>query len=130
MNSETVNDALPVKLKRSGGGRAFHSQLEPFVDFIREQRQRRKTWKEIAAVLRAEKGCVISAQGVHQFCRRYTQRQSWPHWERDTANLAPVNAPSSVNEPPRRIVTASTPAERAFRRPHPSDIKLNDPTKV
>ena len=130
MNSETVNDGLPVKRKRSGGGRAFHSQLEPFVDFIREQRQRGRTWKEIAALLRAEKGCVISAQGVHQFCRRYTQRQNRPHWERDTANLAPVNAPSSVNEPPRRIVTASTPAERAFRRPHPSDIKLNDPTKV
>ena len=36
MSSETVNDAQPVKRKRSGGGRAFHSRLEPFVDFIRE----------------------------------------------------------------------------------------------
>ena len=130
MNSETVNDGLPVKRKRSGGGRAFHSRLEPFVDFIREQRQRSRTWKEIAAMLRAEKGCVISAQGVHQFCRRYTQRQSWPHWERETTNASSANSPGSVDEPPRRIVTASTPAERAFRRPNPSDIKLNDPTKV
>jgi len=130
MNSETVNDALPVKRKRSGGGRAFHSRLEPFVDFIREQRQRRRTWKEIAELLRAEKDCVISAQGVHQFCRRYIQRQNRPHWERETANSSPAKSPDSMSEPPRRIVTASTPAERAFRRPNPSDIKLNDPTKV
>lgn len=130
MNSETVNDALPVKRKRSGGGRAFHSRLEPFVDFIREQRQRRGTWKEIAELLRIEKGCVISAQGVHQFYRRYSQRQNRPHWERETANASPANSSGSVTEPPRRFVTASTPAERAFRRPNPSDIKLNDPTKV
>ena len=130
MNSETVNDALPVKRKRSGGGRAFHSRLEPFVDFIREQRQRRRTWKEIAELLRTEKGCVISAQGIHQFCRRYIQRLNRPHWERETAIGSPTDSSRSANEPPRRIVIASTPAERAFRRPNPSDIKLNDPTKV
>jgi hypothetical protein len=130
MNSETVNDALPVKRKRSGGGRAFHSRLEPFVNFIREQRQRRRTWKEIAELLRAEKGCVVSAQGVHQFYRRYIQRQNRPHWEHETANTSPANSPDSVSEPLRRIVPASIPAERAFRRPNPSDIKLNDPTKV
>jgi len=130
MNPDIINVAQPVKRKRSGGGRAFHSRLEPFVDFIREQRQRRRTWKEIAELLRAEKGCVISAQGVHQFWRRYTQRQNRPHWERETANALPTPAPDSVSEPPRKIVTASTPAERAFRRPNPRDIKLNDPTKV
>ena len=130
MSSETVNDAQPVRRKRCGGGRAFHSRLEPFVDFIREQRQQRKTWKEIAELLRVEKGCVISAQGVHQFCRRYTQRQNRPHWEHEAANTSPVNVPASVSRPPRGIVTASTPAVRPFRRPNPNDIKLNDPTKV
>jgi hypothetical protein len=130
MNPDIINGAQPVKRKRSGGGRAFHSRLEPFVDFIREQRQRRRTWKEIAALLRTEQGCVISVQGVHQFCRRYSQRQNRPHWERDAANPAPANLPASVTDPTRRLVTASTPAERAFRRPNPSDIKLNDPTKV
>ena len=93
-------------------------------------RFRRRTWKEIAELLRAEKGCVISAQGVYQFCRRYTQRQNRPHWEREAINPSVANSPGSVIEPPRKIVTASTPAERAFRRPNPSDIKLNDPTKV
>jgi hypothetical protein len=130
MSSETVNDAQPVKRKRSGGGRAFHSRLEPFVDFIREQRQQRKTWKEIAALLRTEKGCVITAQGAHQFSRRYTQRQNRPHWERETAKVWPVNTPGSAIEPPRKIVTACTPAVRPFRQPNPNDIKLNDPTKV
>lgn len=130
MNSETVNESLPIKRKRSGGGRAFHSRLEPFVDFIREQRQRRRTWKEIAELLGAEKGCVISAQGVHQFCRRYLQRQNRPHWERETASAFSANAPGPLTGPPRRIVTASTPAGRPFRRPNSNDIKLNDPTKV
>ena len=130
MSSETVNDARPVKRKRPGGGRAFHSRLEPFVDFIREQRQQRKTWKEIVELLRTEKGCVITAQGAHQFSRRYTQRQNRPHWERETAKVWPASAPGSAIEPPRGIVTASTPSERPFRRPNPNDIKLNDPTKV
>ena len=64
MNQDIINDGGPVKRKRCGGGRPFHSRLEPFVDFIREQRQRRRTWQEIAAVLFSEKGCPITAQGV------------------------------------------------------------------
>ena len=56
---------------KRGGGRAYHSQLAPFVDFIREQRQRRRTWKEIAELLRTEKGCFVTLQGVHQFYRRF-----------------------------------------------------------
>ena len=99
-------------------------------NFIREQRQQRKTWKEIAALLRTEKSCVITAQGAHQFSRSYTQRQNRPHWERETAKLWPANTSGSAIEPPRKIVTASTPAVRPFRQPNPNDIKLNDPTKV
>src|ERR1039457_5614883 len=67
MNPEIINDGGLAKRKLCGGGRAFHSRLEPFVDFIREQRQRRRTWQEIAAVLFSETGCAITAQGVHQF---------------------------------------------------------------
>ena len=58
------------------GGRPFHSILEPHFDFIREQRQQRKTWQEIATLLRTEKGCVITFQGLHQFYRRYLKRQA------------------------------------------------------
>ena len=48
MNSKSINVNQPVKRTRSGGGRPFHSRLEPFVEFIREQRQQRKAWQEIA----------------------------------------------------------------------------------
>ena len=88
----------PVKWKRVGGGRAFHSRLEPFVDFIREQRQRRASWKELAAMLSADKDCPITAQGVHQFYRRYVKRQARPRWESAPATppAAPEPAPSSA----------------------------------
>src|SRR5580765_7578971 len=110
MNSETVNDALPAKRKRSGGGRAFHSRLEPFVDFIREQRRRRKTWKEIAALLLAAKatGCVITAQGVHQFPRRATQRQNLPHRKHATAKVWSVTSSGSAIDPPRKSISVPT----------------------
>jgi hypothetical protein len=55
-----MNDAPASKRAKHGGGRAFHSRLEPYADFIREQRQRRKTWKEIADLLQTEKGCAIT----------------------------------------------------------------------
>ena len=51
-----MNDDAIVHQPKRGGGRAYHSRLEPFVDFIREQRQRRRTWKEIAEFLREQKG--------------------------------------------------------------------------
>jgi hypothetical protein len=54
MESGTKNDAPPAK---NGGGPAFHSRLEPHVEFIRELRQQRRTWKEIASLLGTEKGC-------------------------------------------------------------------------
>ena len=80
MNPDIISNVGPAKRKLCGGGRAFHSRLEPFVDFIREQRQQRKTWQEIAAVLFSEKGCAITAQGVHQFYRRYIQRRVQTHY--------------------------------------------------
>ena len=42
------------------GGRAFHSILEPHFDFIHQQRQRRKTWQEIADLLFNEKGIRVT----------------------------------------------------------------------
>ena len=79
MDSETKN-------KRRGGGRAYRSRLELFAEFIREQRQQRRTWQEIAARLRTEKDCVITFQGLHQFYRRYLKRQARSHWESEAVN--------------------------------------------
>jgi hypothetical protein len=105
MNSKSINVNQSVKRNRSGGGRPFHSRLELFVEFIREQRQQRRTWQEIAARLRTEKDCVITSQGLHQFYRRYLKRKARPHWE-DAAEIAqpataqpPSNKPMSATDP-------------------------------
>ena len=128
MNENASNHDEPVKRSRGGGGPAFHSKLEPFVDIIRESRRHRKTWREIAAALFHEKNCAITAQGVHQFYRRHLQRRAKGHWE--DAQSARPNIPASRPEPVRQPVLAVTPASRPFRQPNPENITLNDPTKV
>src|SRR5258706_13345968 len=120
MDLEPISDAR----SRSGGGRAFHSRLEPFVNFIRQQRQKRKTWKEIAQLLRAEKGCAITFQGVHQFYRRFLKRQARPHWERLTDTAQPLDKPTTSTRP--NTALASTPRTPSFRLPPTDGIQLND----
>ena len=121
MDSESRNE-------RHGGGRAYRSRLESFVDFIHEQRRHRLTWQEIAALLRTEKGCAITFQGLHQFYRRYLKRQARIHWE-DGAVMSP---PAAVkpSAPAHKPVLAATPMPRSYRQPSPENIKLNDPTKL
>ena len=106
MNSKSINVKQPVKRNRSGGGRPFHSRLESFVEFIREQRQQRRTWQEIAARLRTEKDCVITSQGLHQFYRRYLKRKARPHWE-DAAEIA---QPATAQPPSDKPMSATDPA--------------------
>jgi hypothetical protein len=119
-----MSDAQTKKRLKQGGGKAFHSRLEPFVEFIREQRQRRKTWQEIAELLRTEKSCPITFQGVYQFYRRFVKRQTRPHWERETLS------PTLPTDPPRKTVLASLPPARPFKAPNPDSIQLNDPTNL
>lgn len=126
-NDSTIMSEMHLeKSARFGGGRAFHSRLEPFVDFIREQRKRRKTWKEIAALLRTERACPITFQGVYQFYRRFVTRQTRRHWE----NEAGVSPGASPGEPRRKSVAASIPQPRPFKTPNPDSINLNDPTDL
>ena len=129
MNPEIINDGQPAKHKRCGGGRAFHSRLEPFVDFIRDQRQRRRTWQEIAAVLFSEKNCAITAQGVHQFYRRHLQRRAETHWE-ETPSVSKATTTPNGMAPARKPILAATPQPREVRRPNPEDMTLNDPTNI
>jgi hypothetical protein len=122
MNAEIINDGQPVNRKRRGGGRAFHSRLEPFVNFIREQRQRRKTWKEIAAALTSEKGCAITTQGVHQFYRRLLQRRAKGHWE-DAGNdfrLPPAHPDVAASRPQSQ--QSPLPKPVPFNRPDRSNL--------
>jgi len=121
-----MNDEATRHRPKRGGGRAYHSRLESFVDYIREQRQRRRTWKEIAESLRAEKGCSVTLQGVHQFYRRYVLRSRKPHWETQD----PVIPPPETATPAPRTVLAETPPARRFRRPAADDLTLNNPLNV
>ena len=121
MDSET-------KKERRGGGRAYRSRLESFVDFIREQRQQRQTWQQIATLLRTEKDCAITFQGLHQFYRRYLKRQAKPHWEDGAVMSQPATV--KLQAPAYKPVLAATPMPRSFRQPSPENIKLNDPTKL
>ena len=113
---------------KRGGGRAYRSRLELFAEFIREQRQQRRTWQEIAARLRTEKDCIITFQGLHQFYRRYLKRQARPHWENEA--IASVAQPPKSNGQNRKPVLAATPLPLPFRQPNANDMNLNDPTKV
>ena len=124
MDLETKNG----RQMKHGGGRAYRSRLESFVEFIRQQRQQRRTWQEIAAQLRTDKDCAITFQGLHQFYRRYLKRQNRPHWETEAAVAQPATAKPQT--PVRNPVLASTPNARPFRQPSPENINLNDPTKI
>ena len=117
MSPEIINDKLPAERRRAGGGRAFHSRLEPFVDFIREQRQRRKTWKEIAATLSGEKDCAITAQGVHQFYRRHLLRRAKGHWEDESSQVAaqPTTPNAAANRSQKRL--SPLPPKPNFKQP-------------
>jgi hypothetical protein len=131
MNPDIINDGGPAKRKHCGGGRAFHSRVGPFVEFIREQRQRRMTWQEIAALLSSEKGCAITAQGIHQFYRRHLRRRAQTHWEETSSVSKETTAQNSIAPAPaRKPILAATPQPREVRRPNPEDMKLNDPTNI
>lgn len=119
-----MSDEQTTQRAKHGGGRAYHSRLEPFVDFVREQRRRRRTWKEIADLLRIEKGCSVTFQGVHQYYRRYVLRSRKPHWE------SPTLLPPEATTPETRPVLAETPPTRPFRRPPADDLTLNNPLNV
>jgi hypothetical protein len=122
MDAEIINDPQTPKRKRFGGGRAFRSRLEPFVDFIREQRQHRKTWQEIAELLSTDKSCVITAQGVHQFFRRHLRRSAKGHWENES------NQP--VSQPARPTTAAKRPQPQSAPLPVQSSFKRPDASKL
>jgi hypothetical protein len=94
------------------GGKPFHSILEPQYDFIRELRQRRKTWQEIADLLLSEKGIRVTFHAPYLFYRRRLKRATKPHWE-DVENI-------SKFQPARSNAAASRPQPRPSRLPKPS----------
>jgi hypothetical protein len=92
------SDAIAPSLTHGfpGQPRVYHSRLESFVDFIRDQRQQRRTWQEIAVRLRDEKSCPITLQGLYQFYRRHLRRQARHHWESESAVAQPTPATTTT----------------------------------
>jgi hypothetical protein len=116
-------------VQRKRGGRAFQSVLTPHFDFIREQRQRRKAWREITESLAAEKDIRVCLHTVYYFYKRRLKRLGRPNWE-DTGVSAADHQSATAPTPLQKPILATTPQQREFRRPNAQDIKLNDPTKV
>ena len=98
------------------GGKAFHSILEAHFDFIHKQRQRRKTWEEIAKLLLTEKGINVTLYAPYRFYRRKLKRAS--NWE---------NAGNDSRLPPAHPdVAASRPQSRPSPLPQPAPFKQPD----
>jgi hypothetical protein len=95
------------------GGRAYHSVLEAHFEFIREQRRRRKTWREIADLLFTEKGIRVTFYAPYLFYRRRLKRAAKPHWEDSTKD----------SQPTRPIIVAKRPQSHAGPLPQPVPFK-------
>src|SRR5271163_3236276 len=90
--------------QQKGGGKPFRSILEPHFEFIRELRQRRKTWREITGLLLTEKGIRVTVFAPYLFYRRKLKRTAKPNWENAGNN--------SQAQPARPNVAASRPQSR------------------
>jgi hypothetical protein len=111
--------------QRKGGGKPFRSILEPHFEFIRELRQRRKTWRQITELLLTEKNIRVTVYAPYLFYRRKLKRATKPHWENAGNN--------SESQPARPVAAASwsqkqpSPLEQqsSFNRPNLSKINTD-----
>lgn len=106
--------------QRKHGGRAYHSVLEPHFDFIQQQRQRRKTWQEIANLLLSEKGIHVTFYAPYRFYRRRLKRAAKPNWESSAGEIQPTHPSAIPDRSPSR--PAPLPVKPTFKRPALSTI--------
>jgi hypothetical protein len=90
--------------------RSFHSILEPHFDFIRESRQRRKTWQEIADLLFTEKGIRVTLYAPYRFYRRKLKRAAKPNWENpgNNSEAHPARPNMAASAVPTRLMCPAT----------------------
>ena len=112
--------------QRKGGGKPFRSILEPHYDFIRELRQRRKTWKQIAELLFTEKGVRVTVFAPYLFYRRKLKRAAKPNWENagNNSESHPARPNVAASRPESRL--SPLPQQNAFNRPNLSKIKTEE----
>jgi hypothetical protein len=115
--------AMTETTHRKRGGKPFHSILEPHFDFIRELRQRRRTWKEIAESLFSEKGIHVTFHAPYLFYRRQLRRRAKGHWENEVNQVA-AQPPTSSN------AASSRPQKRLSPLPPKSNFKQPDREKI
>lgn len=134
--------AMAGKKKRTGGGRAYHSVLEPYQERIQQLRRQRLTWKEIADRLATECGVRVTLHAVYRFCRRRVRRS--PSWEEALAlrqpQTIPGGPPTEPDNPGPTVPSDETTVPRApevtgrrpylpvsnFRRPDTKSFKKED----
>ena len=109
--------------QRKRGGRAYHSVLEPHFDFIHQQRQRRKTWQEIADLLFSEKGIRVTFYAPYRFYRRRLKRAAKPNWENSAGEIQPANPANPAIQPASR--PAPLPKQNTFNRPNIKNINTD-----
>jgi hypothetical protein len=106
------------------GGKPFHSILEPHFDFIRELRQRRKTWHEIAELLLTEKGIHVTFHAPYLFYRRKLKRAAKPHWEDSITDAQSVPSDTAASQPQPR--PGPLPPPPRFQRPDRSKFNTDE----
>jgi hypothetical protein len=108
------------------GGKAFHSILEPHFDFIHQQRQRRKTWQEIAKSLLTEKGIRVTLYAPYRFYRRKLKRAAKSNWENagNDSRLPPAHPDVTASRPQSR--QAPLPPQQTFQRPNKTKLTTDN----
>ena len=113
---------MTEKAQRKGGGKPFRSIFEPHFEFIRELRQRRKTWRQITELLLIERDIRVTVFAPYLFYRRKLKRATKPNWENAGNNSEEQPARPNVvaSRPPSR--PAPLPKQNAFNRPNIKNI--------
>jgi hypothetical protein len=102
--------------QRKGGGKPFRSILEPHFEFIRELRQRRKTWRQITELLLTEKGIRVTFYAPYLFYRRKLKRAAKPNWENPSTDFQPAHPNVAVSRPQSR--PSPLPPKPVFKQPN------------
>ena len=111
--------------QRKGGGKPFRSILEPHFEFIRELRQRRKTWRQITELLLTEKGIRVTVYAPYLFYRRKLKRAAKPNWENagNNSKSQPARPNTAASRP--QSLQSPLPQQNAFNRPNLSKINTD-----
>jgi hypothetical protein len=111
--------------QRKGGGKPFRSILEPHFEFIRELRQRRKTWRQITELLLTEKGIRVTVFAPYLYYRRKLKHAAKPNWESaaNNSDFQPVPPVAAAGRPQSR--QSPLGQLNTFKRPDISKINTN-----